>query len=136
MALAENVLIDTSAFYALVSDADTFHQRARDEYERLLDREQKLWTTSYALVEAVALIQNRLGFSVLADFMSRIDGIVNIYWIDSEIHKRAWELLLDNQGVGLSFVDWTLALVSSILNAPVFTFDTDFAKRGFFVTPS
>lgn len=136
MAFPENVLIDTSAFYALVSDADIFHQKARDEYGRLLDREQQLWTTSYALVETMALIQNRLGFSVLSDFMSRIDRTVNIYWIDVEIHTRAWELLLENQGATLSFVDWTLALVSRTLDAPVFTFDSGFANQGVFVTPS
>ena len=84
----------------------------------------------------MALIQNRLGFSVLSDFMSRIDRTVNIYWIDVEIHTRAWELLLENQGATLSFVDWTLALVSRTLDAPVFTFDSGFANQGVFVTPS
>ena len=135
MALPENVLIDTSAFYALAWDEDIFHDRARDEYDRMIDREQELWTTSYALVETIALIQNRLGFNALSDFMSRIGGIVNVFWVHSEIHKQAWELLLANQGAGLSFVDCTLALASRILNAPVFTFDGDFANQGLLVIP-
>ena len=35
----ERVLIDTSAFYALRSATDLFHNRASVAYERLLDRE-------------------------------------------------------------------------------------------------
>ena len=135
MALPENVLIDTSAFYALASDDDIFHRRARDEYERVIDREQELWTTSYALVETIALIQNRLGFNALSDFMNQIGGIVNVFWVHSEVHTQAWEHLTANQGAGLSFVDWTLALASRILDAPVFTFDSDFANQGFVVIP-
>lgn len=135
MALPENVLIDTSALFALAHDKDIFHKVAEDEYAIIMDRDQQLWTTSYALVETMALIQNRLGFSVLSDFMSQMSIVVNVYWIDVDIHKQAWELLLRNQGTGLSLVDWTIALASSILDAPIFTFDGDFANQGLFVIP-
>ncbi len=63
MPLPEKVIIDTSAFYALMSANDSFHRRAADTYERLIDREQELWTTSYALVETMALVHRRLGFA-------------------------------------------------------------------------
>ncbi len=68
MALAERVLVDTSAFYALYSASDLFHDRAKVAYERLVDREQELWTTSYTLVETVALLHKRLGFDVVSKF--------------------------------------------------------------------
>ena len=81
MVLPERVLIDTSAFYALRSATDLFHNRASVAYERLLDREQELWTTSYTLVETVALLHRRLGFEVVSEFrigatapMSRCSG--------------------------------------------------------------
>ena len=39
MPLPERILVDTSAFYALVSANDSFHQGAESAHERLIDRE-------------------------------------------------------------------------------------------------
>lgn len=124
MPLPEKIIIDTSAFYALVSAQDAFHSRAADTYEQLIDREQELWTTSYALVH------RRLGFDILAEFVKGIDGTVKVFWVESTVHKQAL-----SQGVGLSFVDWTVELVSRILNAHIFTFDRGFAERSLPVIP-
>ena len=49
MALPEKIVVDTSAFYALISVDDEFHSRAEANYEVLKDREVEPWTTSYAL---------------------------------------------------------------------------------------
>lgn len=135
MALNERVVINTSAFYALVSSEDVFRESARDTYEYLIDHERELWTTSYVLVETIALIQNRLGFNAVSDFISGIDAVVSAFWIESAFHNRAWNLLMENQGAGLSFVDWTVALVSRNLDAHIFTFDSDFAKHALPVLP-
>lgn len=136
MANSDRVVIDTSAFYALASGGDRFHDSARYTFERLIDHERELWTTSYALVETIALMQNRLGFAALSDFMNGIDGLVSVFWIDSALHNRAWSLLTENQGAGLSLVDWTVALVSRRLDAQTFTFDGGFAnQQGLYVIP-
>jgi len=129
------VLIDTSAFYALLSDSDSFHSQARDAFDRIVDRDQELWTTSYVLVECMALVHRRLGFSVLSQFITYVDSLVNVFWIDSSAHSQALTRLVDSQGSGLSFVDWTIALASDAIGAPVFTFDSGFADRGFPVIP-
>ena len=65
MALPDRVLVDTSAFFALCSASDLFHSKASLAYERLIDREQELWTTSYTLVETIALLHRRLSFEVV-----------------------------------------------------------------------
>ena len=62
------VLVDTSALFALHRAADEFHGRAWAEYERLLDHGLSFWTTSYVLVETVALMDRRLGFASVLDF--------------------------------------------------------------------
>lgn len=38
--MSERVLVDTSAFYALFSASDLFHDRARGVYRLLVAREQ------------------------------------------------------------------------------------------------
>ena len=135
MPLPERILIDTSAFYALISATDSFHQRASETYERLVDREQELWTTSYILVETMALVHRRLGFQVLSRFMASIERNVSVFWVESTVHIEAWRRLTANQGSGLSFVDWTAALVSRVIGAHVFTFDRAFADEGLPVLP-
>ena len=52
--MPERLLVDTSAFYALFSATDLFHDRARAAYERLVDREWELCATSYTVVETTA----------------------------------------------------------------------------------
>lgn len=136
MALSERVLFDTSAFYALLSARDLFHARARDTYEQLLDRESEFWTTSYALVETVALLHRRLGFDLVAAFAAwQREARLQVLWVDSNMHAEAWEGFTAEQGRGLSFVDWTMAVASREMSAPVFTFDAGFATQGIPIEP-
>jgi predicted nucleic acid-binding protein len=135
MPLADRVVIDTSAFYALLSEADSLHQQAIDIYERLVDWDRELWTTSYVLVETIGLVHRRLGYAGLVEFADSLWEHLQIFWIESTVHSEAWRRLAANHGVGLGFVDWTTALVSTRLGAPVFTFDRDFAREGLSVVP-
>ena len=135
MALAENVILDTSALYALASDRDAFHQRATYTYHRLIDQGQRLWTTAYALVETIALIQRRLGFTAMSNFINGMADEVSILWVQNDFHYQAWDRLMEHQGAGLSFVDWTIALASRRLDAVIFTFDSGFVSRGYSVIP-
>lgn len=136
MATPERALLDTSAFYALRSETDQFHTRARDTYEQLLDSESELWTTSYALVETVALLHRRLGFEAVSAFAAwQREARLQAVWVDSRMHAEAWDRFTAEQGRGLSLVDWTLALASREMGAPVFTFDAGFATQGLPVAP-
>ena len=136
MVLPDRVLIDTSAFYALLSAVDLFHNRASAAFERLLDREPELWTTSYTLVETVALLHRRLGFAAVSEFAAwRRRADLQVLWIDSRMHDAAWDRFMAEQGRGLSFVDWTTAVASREMGAPVFTFDGGFANEGLPVVP-
>lgn len=135
MPLPERVLLDTSALYALLSTTDAFHQEAKETYERLIDREQQLWTTSYILVEMNWLIYKRLGFGKLHEFMDSVTGVAEVLWIERTIHEEAWSQFINDQGKSLGFVDWTTATASRQLKAPVFTFDQGFTQQGIPVIP-
>lgn len=135
MAPSEKVVVDTSAFYALISAADEFHSRAEANYEVLKDRDVELWTTSYALSETVALVHRRLGFDTLSRLLEVIESYVTVYWVDNLLHSTAMENFKAAGGRGLSLVDWTVLLVSRIESAHIFTFDTGFADHGVMTIP-
>ena len=136
MAHPEKIVIDTSAFYALISANDTFHDRAEASYEVFKDRDVEFWTTSYALSETVALVHRRLGFDTLSRLLEIIESNVNVFWVDSIVHSVAMENFKGAGGRGLSLVDWTVVLVSRIESAHVFTIDTGFADHGVMAIPA
>lgn len=104
--MARNILVDTSAIFAIVSSTDRFHARAGAIYGEILERGDRLSTTSYILVEASALLQHRLGFEALREFIQSIHGLWEIYWVDRITHEEAWGRMLEQGGGGVSFVDW------------------------------
>lgn len=136
MALPERIVIDTSAFYALISATDNFHASAEAHYEIIKDREIDLWTTSYVLLETVALVHRRLGFETLSRLLEIIDSNVNVFWVDSLVHSVAMDNFTGAGGRGLSLVDWTVVLVSQIQSAHVFTFDAGFADHEVIMIPA
>jgi len=134
--MPDRVLIDTSAFYALHSTVDRFHDRANVVFQDLMDTKQEFWTMSYTLVETVALMHRRLGFSVVAEFSEwRGRSNLQVLWVDSRVHDQAWDRYMVDHGQGLSLVDWTTVVVSHEIRAPVFTVDGGFANQGLAVVP-
>ena len=134
--MPNRVLIDTSALYALHSAADLFHKRANTAYQRLTDTKQEFWTTSYTLVETIALLHRRLGFQAVSEFSEwRRQSDIQMFWIDSRVHTEAWDRYMAERGRGLSFVDWTTVVLSREMRVPVFTFDAGFANQGLAVVP-
>ncbi len=135
MRAADRVIVDTSALYALISSTDEFHATARGTYDELLTGDSELWTTSYVLVEFGALVHHRLGFNSLRTFVESTEGVFDTVWIDETLHAEAWKQLLQREGRGLNFLDWTSLLAARSLQATIFTFDTGFASEGAAVIP-
>lgn len=127
--------LDTSGFYALVSSTDRFHVNARDAYESLILDDVPLYTSSYVLVESIALIQRRLGYSVLKAFVDSVTEVFLIIWVGEKIHKDAWNLVEQRQGGEFSFVDATTILIAKEIDAHVVTFDDSFKKVGIKTLP-
>ncbi len=128
--MSDKILIDTSAFYALVSASDEFHPKAKGTFERLVDQKAELYTSSYIFVESAALIQHRLGFPTLKTFVDSVRESLRFLWIDGRTHWQAWEILKETPGRRLSFVDCTTIVLAKALDARVFAFDEDFKQEG------
>ena len=131
-----SILVDTSALFAIINDEDKYHSAAKSAHLELVASNSQFWATSYTLLESIALIDRRLGFSAVLAFedWSR-DASLQVFWVDERIHDAAWTRFIASEGRGLSLVDWTIAIASQELGAHVFTFDTDFAQQGIAVIP-
>ena len=133
--MGRRVLIDTSAIFAIISPLDRFHDRAAATYGNLLDQGDRLYITSYIIVETAALVQRRLGFETLRTFIQSIQGIIDILWIDRVSHEEAWRRMMERGGTRISLVDWSTIVVAEQTRAAIFAFDQDFASQGVPVLP-
>ena len=136
MAIPDVIVADTSALYALVSDADEFHEPAVEMLATAVQADVEFWTTSYALVETIALVHRRLGFERVTELLAYVQPNIRVFWVESNDLTRALEQFMAERGTPLSLVDWTIAFCAQSLSAGVFTFDNGFARQGLAVIPT
>lgn len=125
------VLVDTSAFYALASSTDEFHTESKRIYETLLRSDSDLVTSSYVLLETIALIHRRLGIDIVVDFINAIEGIIEIIWVTEDIHRRAWSEMSSSMRETVSLVDFaSFVIIQDMHIERVFAFDEHFREKG------
>jgi len=128
----ERVFIDTSAFYALMDRSDSNHEQAADFWGSLLEKDLYLCTGNYVIVEALALLQRRLGFEAGNLWYRDVLSLAEILWIDGSMHNLAYELWLSLGRRRLSFVDCVSFVVMRHYKIEkVFGFDRHFLEQGF-----
>ncbi len=130
------ILIDTSAFLALLEMNDIYHERATKKWITLLDEGQECVTNNYVVLESIAITQKRLGLQAVQELSENILEHVHIGWIDEVQHVQALENLLSINRRQLSFVDCTAFQTMRRLGIETaFTFDGHFREEGFKVIP-
>ncbi len=130
------VLVDTSAFYALLDLDDPNHERAVAAFESLHASREPLLSHEYVVVETIALVQRRLGIAVLRRLLDDVMPIAEIVWIDAELHREACDALLAAGRRSISVVDWVSFIVMRRRGIrTAFAFDADFATEGFEILP-
>ena len=128
----ENVFIDTSAFYALMDRSDSYHEKAKQLWAFLLDKNSSFKTTNYIIIETLALIQSRLGFEAARLYSGDILGLVDILWVNEPRHNLAFELWLSLGRKKLSLVDCVSFITMRYYGLEnVFGFDRHFDEQGF-----
>jgi len=91
-----------------------------------------IFSNSYILLEATALIQRRYGIETLNKFHFGMVPLLEIEWLDMPKHLQAMELLLSTNRRNLSLVDISaFATMRRLGISKVFTFDHHFAEEGF-----
>ena len=130
-----NVLVDTSAMYAMLDELDGNHSAAI-EAARALGDDDALTTTNYMVVEAFSLVSRRLGMVPARELQRRALQAMEIIWTSPLEHAAATEAFLTS-GRAMSFVDCaTMATMRARRIDTILTFDEDFARAGFVVLPS
>lgn len=136
MPLPKRVLIDDSAFLALLSADDTNHHIAVQHYKRLIDRDQELWVTSSVLIRITNWVYSRFGIEGLRIFKDSTEEIVHTFWIDGTTYQNALELMENTPTRStLGLEESLVSVASSYLQAYVFTFNNCFSELGIPVIP-
>jgi len=126
------IFMDTAAFLAILNVNDQFHPAARQSWEKVIESDSVLFSSNYVLLETTALLQHRFGIEAVRLFESDMLPVVEVFWIDELIHKRAMGALLAANRRDLSLVDCTsFDIMRQFGLDKVFTFDPHFREQGF-----
>lgn len=128
------LLVDTSAFFALLDADDANHRAAVDVLGG--NREQRLVTHNYLIVETMALVQRRLAADRTRAFVDHLLPIVTIAWVDEHVHAAATVAHVAALSRTVSFVDRvSFELMRRLGLRTAFAFDADFRRQGFDTVP-
>ena len=126
------VFADTSALFALMDGDDKMHEGAAEDLRDLTRVKAGLITSSYVLLEMIALLQHRIGLEAVADFQMRIMPLLDVVWVDEEWHASAMQRLMAQRDKRISLVDClSFEIMESRGIDRAFSFDSHFADQGF-----
>lgn len=127
---------DTSALYAVMVRTEESHAAVRGALERLLDTRRPIWTTSFVLVETMALLQHRIGVAAARDFDEDVRPILRVGWVDEELYRLGMDRLRREDRRHLSLVDTvSFEFMAREGLTTAFAVDSHFKDAGFDVLP-
>lgn len=127
------IFADTSAFLAILNAADPKHKAATDTWRGLVDRDECVITSNYALIETITLLHSRHGTAAVEQFLSDIMSLVEVVWAEVPMHMAAVTAMLAHPGKsGPSLVDcMSFEVIRKRRIEDAFAYDPHFAGRGF-----
>lgn len=125
------IFVDTSGFLAVLNANDDYHDQARAYWTKVNQRQEVLICSNYVLIETVALVQNRLGMSIVKRFESDIVPVLRVEWVDEMTHRAGVAAMLSANRRRLSLVDCVSFEIARQLGIrEIFTFDGHFREQG------
>jgi len=96
-----------------------------------------LWTTSYVIVETVALLQHRIGMPPVRDLVEHVVPVVSVEWVSDALHQRGVNILLREDRRRVSLVDCvSFEFMRARGLRDVLTLDDHFGEAGFRMLPA
>lgn len=129
------VFADTSALYALLVRDDMMHVRAKKCFSYFAEHAAQLISSSFVLVETIALLQRRIGLDAVQDFNVRIVPLLDIIWVNAEWYTRALQRLSSQRKRDLSLVDClSFEIMEARAVTLAYTYNKHFEENGFTIT--
>ncbi len=126
------VFADTSALFSLLVRDDFMHVRAKENFAHFVAHRFQLLTSSFVLVETIALLQRRIGLDAVRDFNGKILPLLEVVWVDTDWYNRAMQRLLTQNRKKLSLVDClSFEIMEAREISEAYTFDRHFEENGF-----
>ena len=123
------VVVDTSAWYALINPHDAHHAAAQ---RFLQGYSGSFLTTNYVIAETTNLVLMRLGAERALEWLDlvRESQLVEVVCMTPEQHERIGDLFAQYAQKGLSFTDCSsLLLLQERKLSQAFCFDRDFLQK-------
>ncbi|MGH2458705.1 MAG: type II toxin-antitoxin system VapC family toxin [Chloroflexota bacterium] len=129
---AHRVLVDSSAYFALLDRRDQRHAEARAIQEQLIRQGSRLFTTSFVLAETHALLLARLSQAIATAFLREMERRpMTLIWVTPADVTRAREIIYRYDDKDFSLTDATsFAVMERVQVAYAFTFDHHFTQYG------
>jgi uncharacterized protein len=129
---ARRVLVDASAYFALLDNDDDYHAQALIIRDRLIAERWRLFTTSFVLAETHALLLNRLSQEIATRFLHDLEqSTTTLVWVSPADVQHAKAIISQYNDKDFSLTDATSFVVMERLHIPyAFTFDRHFAQYG------
>lgn len=126
------VLVDASAYFALLDQDDVYHPEALAIRDRLNAEACHLFTTNLVLAETHALLLNRLNQPIATEFLRNLEqSTTTLVWVTPADVQRAKEIIYQYDDKDFSLTDATTFAVMERLVIPyAFTFDRHFTQYG------
>ena len=126
------IFVDTSALYALFDQSDRFHRAAARVFSALDPDGTLLVTSSYVALETLSLLQTCIGMNAVRTWRTEFQTILEIVWVDRQLHEQALTELVAANKRGISLTDWaSFGIMRERGIEDVFTFDRHFSQQGF-----
>ena len=131
-AQAIRLLVDSSAYFALLDRDDSYHSQALAIRDRLIAEGWRLFTTSFVLAETHALLVNRLSQQIATKFLQDLEqSATTLVWVTPADVQRATAIIYQYDDKDFSLADATSFAIMARLRIPyAFTFDHHFAQYG------
>lgn len=130
------IFVGTSGILAVMNTDDQYHLAGAAAWRQWVKERPQLITSNYVILEAVSLLQRRMGMDTVRSFYQHISPVVQIEWITTEIHQASVVALLTANRRQLSLVDCTsFEMMRERGLRNVFTFDHHFAEQRFTCFP-
>jgi predicted nucleic acid-binding protein len=127
-----NIIVDTSAFVAVLDQSDKNHKIAASYWENIIKSDAVLLCHNYILVETSALILRRFGMEAVRVYEQDIIPILRIFWVTEEVHSAAVSAHLMATRRTLSLVDCVSFEVMRRTGVrKAFAFDRHFRDYGY-----